>query len=259
MEKASQDLKMLQGTWNIESLEMDARKMPAGGAAITIKGSRFTTTAMGGEYAGRFEVDETTSPKSFNLHFDSGPETSNTSYGIYELEADTWKICLTLRGGTRPTKFATKAGSGLALEILKRAAKTKGKAKPVPVALTGGPAAELAGEWSMVSAIMSGQPLDPQYVRIGRRIATASDLQVKIGPQTVLKAVYAVDRSTSPKQINYQLPDGRTQSGIWKLEGKHLTTCFAAPGQPRPTDFSSGSGDGRTFSVWELGGAGSVK
>ena len=162
----------------MESLEMDGQKMPTGGAAITIKGSRFTTTAMGGEYAGRLELDETTSPKSFNLHFDSGPETGNTSYGIYELDAGTWKICLTLRGGTRPRKFATKAGSGLALEILKRAAKSK--AKPVPAAITGDPAPELAGEWSMVSAIMSGKPLDPEYVKIGRRIATAGDLQVKV-------------------------------------------------------------------------------
>lgn len=225
--------------------------MPAGGAAITIKRGRFTTTAMGGEYSGRFEVDETTSPKSFNLHFESGPETGNTSYGIYELEAGAWKICLTLRGGTRPRKFATKAGSGLALEILKRAAKTKAKGKPAAIALTGGPAPELGGEWWMVSVIMSGRPLNPEYVKIGRRIATASNLQVKVGPQTVLKAVYAVDRSTSPMQMNYQLPDGRTQSGIWKVEGKQLTTCFASPGLPRPADFSSASGDGRTLSVWE--------
>lgn len=259
MEKASHDLKTLLGTWNIESLEMDGQNMPTGGAAITIEGSRFTTTAMGGEYTGRVEVDETTSPKSFDLHFDSGPETGNTSYGIYELEADTWKICLTLRGGTRPREFGTKPGSGLAFEILKRAAKTKAKAKPAPAALAGEPAPELAGEWSMVSAIMSGKPLDPEYVKIGRRIATASDLQVKVGPQTVMKAAYAVDRSTAPKQMNYQLPDGRTQSGIWRLEGKQLTTCFASPGQPRPAEFSSAPGDGRTFSVWELGVAKSVK
>ena len=88
-------------------------------------------------------------------------------------------------------------------------------------------------------------------MKIGRRIATASDMQVKVGPQTVMKAAYAVDRSTAPKQMNYRLPDGRSQAGIWQLEGTRLTTCFASPGQPRPAEFASASGDGRTLTVWQ--------
>jgi uncharacterized protein (TIGR03067 family) len=244
------DLKSLQGTWNIVSLEMEGQSMPCGEAAIVVKGSRFTTTAMGGEYSGTLQVDEATSPRSFDLTFEAGPEGGNTSYGIYELEADTWKICLTLRGGTRPKKFATRAGSGLALETLKRAAKGKAKAKAPAAELAGEPAPELAGEWAMVSAIMSGKPLDPEYVKVGRRIATESELQVRIGPQTVLKAAYAVDRSQTPKQINYRLSDGRSQAGIWEWDGAQLKTCFASPGQPRPMELVSTPGDGRTFSVW---------
>ncbi len=249
------DLKALQGAWRIVALEMDGGNMPSGDASIIVKDSRFTTTAMGGEYSGALEVDETTSPKSFNLRFQAGPEAGNTSYGIYELSGDTWKICLTLRGGTRPKTFATTAGSGLALETLHRvdAAKAKaGKAKsaPPPAPLPGEPAPELAGEWSMVSAIMSGKPLEPQYVRMGKRIATESELQVKIGPQAVLKAAYAVERTSAPRAMNYRLSDGRVQAGIWELDGKQLKTCFASPGQPRPTEFASAPGDGRTFTVW---------
>jgi uncharacterized protein (TIGR03067 family) len=250
------DLKSLQGTWKIMSLEMDGRDMPSGEASITVKGARFTTTAMGGEYSGALELDESASPKSFNLRFEAGPEAGNTSYGIYELSGDTWKICLTLRGGTRPKTFAAAQGSGLALETLHRVtgfkAKAADKAKSAtpPAPLSGGPAPELAGEWSMVSAIMSGKPLEPEYVRMGKRIATESQLQVKIGPQAVLKAAYAVERSTAPKAMNYRLTDGRVQAGIWELEGKQLKTCFASPGQPRPTEFASVPGDGRTFTVW---------
>jgi uncharacterized protein (TIGR03067 family) len=102
----------------------------------------------------------------------------------------------------------------------------------------------------MVSAIMSGKPLEPEYVKMGKRVATASELQVRIGPQTVLKAAYAVDRSKSPMEMNYRLSDGRVQAGIWELDGKLLRTCFASPGQARPAGFGSGSGDGRTFTVW---------
>ncbi len=244
------DLKALQGKWIIVSLEMDGQTMPSAEAAIAVKAGRFTTTAMGGEYSGPLDVDETTAPKSFNLHFEAGPEKGNTSYGIYELDADTWKICLTLRGGARPKKFATKPGSGLALETLKRATKGKAKANPAPAKLDGEPAPELAGEWSMVSAVMSGKPLNPDYVQIGRRIATESELQVKVGPQTMMKATYAVDRSHTPKQMNYRLSDGRAQAGIWEFDGTQLKTCFAAPGQQRPSEFVSIGGDGRTFSVW---------
>jgi uncharacterized protein (TIGR03067 family) len=249
------DLDALQGAWRIVALEMDGRNMPSGEASIIVKGSRFTTTAMGGEYSGALEVDETTSPKSFNLRFEAGAESGNTSYGIYELSGDTWKICLTLRGGTRPKTFATTADSGLALETLHRVAETKaktGKAKSAapPAPLPGEPAPELAGEWTMVSAIMSGKPLEPLYVRMAKRIATESELQVKIGPQAVLKAAYAVERASAPKAMNYRLTDGRVQAGIWELDGKRLTTCFASPGQPRPTEFASVPGDGRTFTVW---------
>jgi uncharacterized protein (TIGR03067 family) len=250
------DLESLQGTWNIVSLEMDGQPMPSGEACIRIKSSRFTTTAMGGEYSGRVELDESTSPKSFNLRFEQGPETGNTSYGIYELDGDTWKICLTLRGGTRPAKFATRPGSGLALEVLKRAAKGTAKARPAAAhaELSGEPAPELAGDWRMVSAIMSGKPLEAEYVKMARRIATAGEVQVKIGPQTVLKAAYAVDRGTSPGQMNYRLADGRIQAGIWEWNGVNLMTCFAPPGRPRPTEFLSAAGDGRTFAVWTRSG-----
>jgi uncharacterized protein (TIGR03067 family) len=249
---ATADLKKLQGTWTIETLEMDGQNLPTGQAAITITKSRFTTSAMGGEFAGGFEVDESSSPKSFNLRFDSGPETGNTSYGIYELDGDNWKICLTLRGGTRPTTFATRPGSGLALETLKRAEAVE-KTKPSPAPPVGEPASELAGEWKMLSAVMSGQPLNPEHVKIGKRIATASEMEVKVGSQSIMKASYAVNRTAAPMEMNYRLSTGREQVGIWTLEGGRLTTCLASPGQDRPAEFSSTAGDGRTLTVWERG------
>jgi uncharacterized protein (TIGR03067 family) len=242
------DIRLLQGTWKIDSLELDGAAMPSGEASITVKGGRFTTTAMGAEYSGRIEVRQSRFPKQFDLHFDAGPETANTSYGIYELDGDTWKICMTLRGGTRPVTFATKAGSGLALETLKRADPPKPDAAPAELA--GEPAPELAGEWTMVSAIMSGRALEERWVKMGKRIATANTLEVKVGPQTILKAAYAVDRSKTPLEMNYLLADGRVQAGIWELEGTRLKTCFGGPGNARPAEFASIADDGRTFTVW---------
>ena len=119
----SGDLQNLQGTWNIVSLELEGQTIPAGmlgGARIVIQADKFVSLAMGATYEGTIEIDAAPSPKTFNLHFTTGPEAGNTSPGIYELDADTWKICLALRGDNRPESFATAPGSGHACETLKR-------------------------------------------------------------------------------------------------------------------------------------------
>ncbi len=253
-----QDLERLQGTWNVVSLEMDGQKMSGGGARIVVRGNRFTTSAMGAAYEGSVAVHETTAPKSFDLRFEQGPEKGNTNLGIYELDGDTWKICLATRGTERPKEFAAPRGTGIALETLQRPTVAEVVEAPVGAGALASPAgdsaAELAGEWVPLSLVRDGQALDKGMLKYGRRTATANEVAVKFGPQVVLKAKYAVDRSRTPMTMDYVLADGRTQHGIWVLDGKHLKTCFGAPGQPRPGEFASTAGDGRTLTVWTPAG-----
>jgi uncharacterized protein (TIGR03067 family) len=54
------------------------------------------------------------------MKFTEGPEKGNTALGIYELDGDEWKLCLTITAKDRPTEFAAKPKSGLGLEVLKR-------------------------------------------------------------------------------------------------------------------------------------------
>jgi hypothetical protein len=44
---------------------------------------------------------------------------------------------------------------------------------------------------------------------------------------------------------------GKKQLGIYELEGGTFKSCFAAPGNERPADFTSQPGDHRTVSVWK--------
>jgi uncharacterized protein (TIGR03067 family) len=254
-----QDLDKLQGNWNIVSLEMDGQKMIAdGGGRIEVRGDRFRSVGMRDIYEGTVAVHEATKPKSFELHFEEGPEKGNVNFGIYELDGDTWKICLATRGSERPKEFAAPPGTGIALETLHRQAAADAQRAPdVPAASgapAGEPAPELAGEWTSVSLVRDGEALPKSMLKYGKRTATADEVEIKFGPTVMLKARYAVDRSRTPMTMDYLLANGTPQYGIWTLDGKQLTTCFGSPGKPRPNEFSSTPGDGRTLAGWTPAG-----
>jgi len=247
----NQEIENLQGTWNIVALEVDGKKMPASavtGSKIVVKGDRFSTIAMGAAYQGTLEVDAGKSPRALNMKFTEGPEKGNTNFAIYELDEDTWTICINMTGRNRPTEFATAPGSGQALETLKRQKEAPVTKTPLNVDLE--PVPELEGEWRMVSCVRDGFPLDSMMLKHGRRVAKGNETTTLFGNQVFMKARYAVDRTKEPKTIDFFLADGQTQYGIYELDGANFKVCFAAPGQLRPTEFTSTQGDGRTLTVW---------
>lgn len=252
----------LEGTWNVVSLEVDGQQMPAGmfsGAHIVVEGDRFQSLGMGAVYEGTVNLDNTANPKTFDLHFIAGPEKGNTALAIYELDGDDWKICLTTRGGDRPKKFTTKAGTGHALETLRRGkvsttAEVSTIAEAAETPANTGPATQLEGEWSMVSGFMDGHPMDRSMVKYGKRITRGNQTTVQFGPQVFLKAAFTLDPTKSPHEIDYVhtqgMHTGKTQLGIYECNGKTLKVSSSTPGQPRPMDFAPKAGDGNTISEW---------
>ena len=87
---------------------------------LIIKGKEFTMKEKIATYKGTFLIDPTKKPKTIDMKFTEGPEKGNTSLGIYELDGEDFKLCLTITAKDRPTEFAAKAKSGLGLEVLKR-------------------------------------------------------------------------------------------------------------------------------------------
>jgi uncharacterized protein (TIGR03067 family) len=240
----------LQGTWSIVSLEVGGKKVPAGAARIVLEGDRFTTSGMGAEYEGTFALDEKKMPKTFDMTFLSGPEKGNKNLGIFELDSDTWRLCLDMTGKSRPKEFVS--GQGVALETLKRVASAETKTSKNVPRLPIMAAPELEGEWTMVSCIMNGDALPSSMVKYGKRVARGNEVTVSMAGKTVLKAQFTVDREKKPATIDYLLPDGQLQHGIYDLEGGNLKVIFSAPRAPRPAHFSTFAGDGRTLTVWKL-------
>jgi uncharacterized protein (TIGR03067 family) len=115
--------------------------------------------------------------------------------------------------------------------------------------------AKLQGEWSMVSGSADGQPMPDPMLKQMKRICKGDETTTTMGGQLYFKAKITIDPSKKPKTIDYQMTEGftkgKTQLGIYEVEGDTFKACFSKPGGERPTDFTSKPGDERTLSVWK--------
>jgi uncharacterized protein (TIGR03067 family) len=120
---AKKEIDRFQGTWKFESVEMGGEKVPPDAfkdASLTIEGNKFTMKEGEMVSHGTFKVDVGKKPKTIDGTFTDGELKGKTLLGIYELDGDTYKACFDLSGKERPTKFETKKGTMLVLEVLKR-------------------------------------------------------------------------------------------------------------------------------------------
>jgi uncharacterized protein (TIGR03067 family) len=119
------ELKDLEGTWKTASREVDGKKVPdeevkkitltigAGGKAALLSDG----TAIG---KADLTVNPAKKPKEIDLLLTEGENKGKTARGIYELSADTLRVCYAAPGKDRPTEFSSKPGSGNTLSVYKR-------------------------------------------------------------------------------------------------------------------------------------------
>ncbi len=115
--------------------------------------------------------------------------------------------------------------------------------------------AELQGQWSMVSSSADGQPMPESLRQQMKRVCKGDEVITTMSGQVYFKAKTTIDALPKPKTIDYQMTEGvtqgKTQLGIYELAGDTFKACFSAPGDPRPTDFTTKPGDRKTLSVWK--------
>jgi uncharacterized protein (TIGR03067 family) len=116
---ATDDAKLLQGDWKAVSVEDSGEKVPedqVGKLKLTFKDDQLSA-----HFASTYKLDTTKSPRTIDVTPSAGPEKDKTLEGIYEFKGDDLKICVAKPGNPRPKEFATMAGSGTILLVLKKA------------------------------------------------------------------------------------------------------------------------------------------
>jgi uncharacterized protein (TIGR03067 family) len=120
------DLDKMQGTWSIVSNEQDGQKAPAEqykNTRILFDRDRYEVR-QGDEIDehGTIKLDASKSPKRLELKIIKGEGAGETQLGIYELDGDMLKLCVSVPPGSkeRPAALETKEGSNALLMVLKR-------------------------------------------------------------------------------------------------------------------------------------------
>jgi uncharacterized protein (TIGR03067 family) len=269
-----EQLRALEGTWSFARLEIDGAAIPAGAltkSCILIDGDRFRTESPEATYEGIFNINVEAQPHEIDIEFVAGPEAGNWNFGIFRLDGDQLEICLDMNGKSRPTEFSTFAGSGHAYETLTRSSQAR------PDDVTGGTAlvrpqsppvhecmgfdciesptlAKLQGQWTAVKIVRDGQELPSMMLRTGLRTGQRNEVKITFGGQTMIHALVRLDESTEPMHLDYYnvagACKGAIQFGLMKWLDGDACFCMAAPGEPRPADFTCDSGSGRTYSQW---------
>ncbi len=105
VQQASEDHKALQGVWIPVEAELGRQPMPdAVLKTISLKLTKHEYEAIvaGKSDKGTWTIDSTATPKSMDVTGVKGPNAGKTFPAIYELSADTLRVCYDISGAGRP-------------------------------------------------------------------------------------------------------------------------------------------------------------
>ncbi len=109
------ELKKFHGTWTFASVATGGKEQPAAlfkGMTVTFAGAKYAVK-KGDEViqACTFKLDPSKSPKTLDATVAEGLNKGAVILGIYEVSADTLKVCFDPDGKKRPTDFKAASGS----------------------------------------------------------------------------------------------------------------------------------------------------
>jgi len=115
----------LAGAWKAVSARSDGNPVPDDllkQIDFVFAGDKLTCKLKGDDKQTAYQIDPTQDPKTIDISVLDGPGKGKTFYGIYELEGDGLKICLTHKEikSSRPVEFTSGPKSDTDLFELRR-------------------------------------------------------------------------------------------------------------------------------------------
>jgi uncharacterized protein (TIGR03067 family) len=229
------DEELILGTWKPEKVEIQGEAMPA--AFIEAVGPRltFTREKMTVEADARspfsklaveavYHLDATKSPKTIDIIYLS--PVKKTLLGIYTLEGDTLKLCMSIdpdRVADRATEFATKPGSLRGILTLRRQRAEKPAPQPEPEKPRVEDLPYKIGRYLTLSYRGPGEMLlSPD----GRLLVLRCDDPRRAPPSARL--VVSMARGNNFGIINHD-PDEITDEGVFLRDGRETLFVVKSP------------------------------
>ncbi|HEX4413622.1 MAG TPA: TIGR03067 domain-containing protein [Lacipirellulaceae bacterium] len=108
--------------------------------------------------------------------------------------------------------------------------------------------AKLQGTWRRASMELKGTPWTPRQLEGWTTTYRGDAITLYDGSEVYRRGIVTLDPTQTPKAVNTWDLDGpfqdQTVPGIYELNGDTMRVCFAMPGNPRPTEFTSKHGTG---------------
>jgi uncharacterized protein (TIGR03067 family) len=249
---ARTDLSPLQGAWAMVLCFSNGDALPADlvkTGELVVQNNDYRAKLNTNAVASTIKVDPSKTPKEIDFAFTSGPQSGKTVKGIYKVLGDDLTIC---RGLTehddRPTGFAAAANSGLLLEVWKRSQTNGGdRASAIQEELK-----KFDATWRFVSIEFEGVKVPEEAFANDRLMLIGRTFTSVVGGRKI-NGVFRINPTVKPKTIDLTFTDGpgkgKTQPGIYELDGDTQIICFSQVGKPRPTEFTSKPGNGQMIQI----------
>jgi uncharacterized protein (TIGR03067 family) len=112
----------------------------------------------------------------------------------------------------------------------------------------------IEGKWKLVSGETDGQEIPDSDLQNSTLEIVEDRHQVQLGEEAI-EGTHELAADQDPMTIDAADTlgpfAGQTTLGILKLEGDEFTVCFAPPGQPRPSEFTTKDGKATILHVWQ--------
>jgi uncharacterized protein (TIGR03067 family) len=113
----------------------------------------------------------------------------------------------------------------------------------------------LQGVWVLAAMETEGDEVPADQIQGLTATYEGNRLTLRTGEHVRRRGIITLAPSRSPRAINTWDQDGpyedQTVPGIYDLDGDTLRVCFARPGEDRPKEFTTKSGTGFLYCVYQ--------